>query len=230
MNWDFRGSIHVSAFALLAAALFSLPAAAPAKAAPAPKTATASKTAAVSKAQLPVLDTLTIRKLYLDGDFDQAIGMLEGALKEKRPFDHKDSVFTFKHLGVMYAAKYDTRERGKYFMHQLLMVEPTAKILDMYASDMIYMIFKNIQDEFEATRGRMLRAETHLIGNSQTGPEPARKEPDPDRKGPPTETDSKGSGAKYLWIGATGVALTAGVAAYFLLNDKPKSSNDHQVQ
>jgi hypothetical protein len=231
MKRVFLNSIHVPASALIAAALFALavaaPAmAAPAKAAPTTRTASAPK-ASAPKAQKPLLDTVAIRKLYLDGDFDQAIEMLETGLKEKRPFDHHDSVFIFKHLGVMYAAKYETRERGKYFMHQLLTVEPTAKILDMYASDMIYMIFKNIQDEFEATRGRMLRAESHVIGNTQTEPDPARKEPDP--KGPPTGTGSKGGNAKYLWIGATGVVVTAGVAAFFLLKDGPKAT-DHQVE
>jgi hypothetical protein len=231
MKRDFLSSIHVPALFLLAAALGNPAMAAPAKAAsakaaPAARTATASK-ASASKAPQPLLDTVAIRKLYLDGDFDQAIEMLETGLKEKRPFDHHDSVFIFKHLGVMYAAKYETRERGKYFMHQLLAVEPTAKILDMYASDMIYMIFKNIQDEFEATRGRMLRAESHVIGNTQTEPDPARKDPDP--KGPPTEAGSKGGNAKYLWIGATGVVVTAGVAAFFLLNEKQKAT-DHQVE
>ena len=91
-----------------------------------------------------MVDTAAVRKLYLDGDFEQAVEILETGLNEKRPFDHADSVFIFKHLGVMYAAKYETRERGKYFMHQLLLTEPTAKIMDMYASDMIYMVMDAI--------------------------------------------------------------------------------------
>src|SRR5258706_10058147 len=106
-----------------------------------------------------VMDTAKIRKLYLDGDFEEAIEILETGIREKRPFNHGDSVFFCNHLGVMYAAKYHTREKRKYYMHMLLMVEPTARILDMYASDMIYMIFKNIQDEFDQTRMRLSRAE-----------------------------------------------------------------------
>src|SRR4051812_15590847 len=96
-------------------------------------------TAAPLAAHVPALDTARVRKLYQDGEFDQAIGILETALKEKRVVDHSDSVFVFKHLGVMYAANESTRERGKYFMLQLLTIEPTARIMDMYASDMIYM-------------------------------------------------------------------------------------------
>ena len=101
------------------------------------------------------LDTAHIHRTYLEGDFDLAIELIEDARKYGGPFSHKDSVFIFKHLGVMHAAKYETREKGKHYMVKLLEVEPTAKILDMYASDMIYMIFKNIKDEFEATRPQL---------------------------------------------------------------------------
>src|SRR5438445_6042485 len=87
-----------------------------------------------------LLDSALVRKYYMDGDFDPAIEILEKGLKEKRHFNHNDSVFIYKHLGVMYTARYENRERGKYFMHQLLITEPTAKIMDMYASDLIQMI------------------------------------------------------------------------------------------
>ena len=158
----------------------------------------------------PLVDTATIRKLYLDGDFDEAIEILETGLNEKRPFNHVDSVFIFKHLGVMYAAKYETRERGKYFMHQLLMTEPTAKIMDMYASDMIYMIFKNIQDEFDQTRGKLGRAEDHVKENNK-----------PDADGKPAKIESKGH--RLVWVGATTAVVAAGVAAYFLIENEPKT-------
>ncbi len=98
------------------------------------------------------VDSAKVHSLYLDGEFDAAIAVLEADLKETRQYRHEDSVFIYKHLGVMYAAQYDTREKGKYYMHRVLLVEPTAKIMDMYASDMIYMIFRNIQEEFEQNR------------------------------------------------------------------------------
>jgi hypothetical protein len=173
----------------------------------------------------PILDTAKIRSLYLDGDFENAIEILEAGLKEKRPFVHGDSVFIFKHLGVMYAAKYDTREKGKYYMHQLLATEPTAKIMDMYASDMIYMIFKNIQDEFESTRVKMDRAESNYVGNTRANNSDPASTPEAVK---PKESGS-GNAALY-WVGA-GV-VTAGVAAYFLLAEEPKTvttTNKHIV-
>src|SRR4051812_1886959 len=83
-----------------------------------------------------ILDTIAVHKVYVDGDFDQAIEMLKPALDGSYRLSHQDSVFIFKHLGVMYAAKYETREKGKKYMMLLLQTEPTARIMDMYASDM----------------------------------------------------------------------------------------------
>lgn len=166
------------------------------------------------------VDTLKAHRLYVDGDFDQAIEILETGLKTKKILSHQDSVFIFKHLGVMYAANNDTREKGKYYMHQLLMVEPTARIMDMYASDMIYMIFKNIQDEVEETTGRLTRAQSHVNGNAQTRPsenKPADK---------PVAKEAKSSDHTLLWVGVGTVAVGAGVAAYFLLASSPASTQD----
>jgi len=176
-----------------------------------------------------LLDTATIHKLYLNGDFDEAIDILEAGLKEKRAYSHNDSVFIYKHLGVMYAAKYETREKGKYYMTQLLRFEPTARILDMYASDMIYMIFKNIQDELEETRGKLARAESHVNGNSQTGPLDNKPIEKPDQKDT-VSSSSHGNSAIY-WVGATSIAIAAGITAYFLLADQATTiKNDHSVQ
>jgi hypothetical protein len=165
----------------------------------------------------PRLDTATVRRLYLDGEFDPAIALLEETLKTKAGFTHDDSVFIFKHLGVMYAAKYETREKGKHYMHRLLEAEPTARIMDMYASDMIYMIFKNIQDEFEASRRRFERAETQLgaAGRPEPKPAPAAAKPQPARDG-----KRQGSSA-MLWMGAAAVATAGAVAWFYYSDDEP---------
>jgi hypothetical protein len=182
---------------------------------------------AQGKEPAPLLDTTLVRKLYMDGDFDQAIEILETGLKAKPAYTHHDSVFIFKHLGVMYAAKYETREKGKYFMHQLLAVEPTARILDMYASDMIYMIFKNIQDEYEETRGKLDRAQSHVSGNSQLnskGNNAGSGRQEPHVRPEPTSHHA------FYWVGGTAVAVAVGVGAYFILADSPGNQAQHGVQ
>jgi hypothetical protein len=167
----------------------------------------------------PMLDTIKVRKLYMDGDFDEAIALLEKSMAENKEYSHSDSIFFCKHLGVMYAAKYETREKGKYYMYMLLKVEPTARILDMYASDMIYMIFKNIQDEFDATRIRLGRAERNLKGmQGDSMPAPKSSEPLATKE----KASKPAKSHTLLWVGTGTVVAAAGVAAYFLMSEDPQ--------
>jgi hypothetical protein len=173
------------------------------------------------------VDTNKIHSNYLDGDFDQAIKMTEAWLSSKSRMSHADSVFAFKHLGVMYAARNETREKGKYYMLHLLEVEPTARILDMYASDMIYMIFKNIREEFEANQVKLTRAEDHVEGNGQPRPasnlsqplqpQPAASVSQPKRREEPAAKQG-GSGHAMYWVGGAALLVGAGVATYFILD------------
>ena len=182
------------------------------------------ETAAAQNTGSPRVDSATVHRLYLDGDFDPAIAILEGNLKETRQYRHEDSVFIFKHLGVMYAAQYETREKGKYYMHKLLMVEPSAKIMDMYPSDMIYMIFKNIQEEFEENRSltakpRRNAEPTDSMPARAHAQDAAESPSQPRRSG---EEARASSGKKWIWAGATVATLAAGVGVYYLLTQQPQ--------
>jgi hypothetical protein len=123
------------------------------------------------------LDTAYVHDAYLNGDFEIAKNALEDAVKSGGLRSHADSLFTFKHLGVIYAADPDRRERGKYYMYQLLAIEPSARILDMYASDMIYMIFRNVQEEFLANHGAV--APRKPSATAETQPQAAAFSPVP---------------------------------------------------
>jgi hypothetical protein len=105
-------------------------------------------------AQYLILDTAAIHALDMDGEFESAIQQLEHASNNGLLKSHSDSVFAYKHLGVMYAAQYETMEKGKNYMYRLLGIEPSVKILDMYASEMIYMIFRNVQAEYQIRTAR----------------------------------------------------------------------------
>src|SRR5206468_4278803 len=107
-----------------------------------------------------------------------------------------------------------TREKGKYYMHLLLTVEPTARILDMYASDMIYMIFKNIQEEFEATR---VGGDPRPVRTSDSLPVGKTPRPDPEAK--------SSSGHALVWVGASTAVAAAGAVAYFMLNGQPSTKH-----
>jgi hypothetical protein len=172
------------------------------------------------------MDSSQVRNLYQNGDFEPAIRILEDALGSGKVRNHHDSIFVYKHLGVMYAASEHTRERGKYYMLQLLTIEPTARIMDMYASDMIYMIFRNIQEEFSLSHRQM----------SAPAKDPARPD-QPDRPGrtrpastakPPVES---GHGKTIAWVGAAALAVGTGVTLYVLSNSEPSPTRkNHEVK
>jgi hypothetical protein len=167
---------------------------------------------AVSSAKaVPKFDTAQVHRIYMDGEFEKAIKLVESALASGAVASHEDSVFAFKHLGVMYTAKYETRETGKKYMYQLLYIEPTARIMDMFASDMIYMIFKNIQEEVAITRGR-----------------PKHEDQVPDTV-PKASPPQKKRTWPY-WVGA-GVVVGAGLAVttYLLMDREPRHGTDYVV-
>lgn len=164
--------------------------------------------ASSSYAAESALDTAGIRALYMDGEFEEAIRKLETARKNRGLKSHADSVFAYKHLGVMYAARYETMEEGKRYMVQLLSIEPAVRIMDMHASDMIYMIFRNVQAEHEIRLARP--------GNRDTL---SRAQPAPQER-PHTAQPRKRSSWPY-WTAAAVTAAGLGVAAFFLFNEEP---------
>jgi hypothetical protein len=192
-------------------------------AAPAKAGATAAKPLpAKPAANRPALDTAKLHATYLDGDFEQAIRTMEAALKSKKPLSHGDSVFIFKHLGVMYAATPATREKGRYYMAQLIYVEPTAKILDMYASDMIYLIFRNVQEEFEHKYPQVAKPAPVVV---DTVPKPVAAPAPAPAPAPVARQSSKSKTLYWVTGGAVVAAGTAGLLFVLLDNPKPKKHN-----
>lgn len=185
--------------------------------------APAAKPAGTAKAarNAAPMDTAKVHEQYLEGDFDHAIRALEGQLKSKRPMTHAESVFVFKHLGVMYAAQQSTRDKGKYYMGELIHIEPTAKILDMYASDMIHLIFRNVQEEFEKKRARLQPQADTVAAVAQ--PVPAA--PEPGRQETPPQASSASSRKRTIFLAATGATVAVGALALFFLlgGDEPET-------
>lgn len=178
-------------------------------------------TASTSPSAAPTVDSVKVHQLYLEGEFDAAIAILEGNLKETRQYSRGDSAFIFKHLGVMYAANIDTREKGKHYMHRLLLVEPTARIMDMYASDMIYMIFKNIKEEYEQSKGSRA-APRQYADNDDAKPDmqPGGNKADTPPRRQASAGPSSGNGKKWLWAGVAAATVAAGVGAYVLMTEE----------
>ena len=161
---------------------------------------------------------------YNNGDFDKVEQELEAFKSRHKTYSREDSVFIAKHLAVVYAASQETREKGRYYMFQLLDLLPSARIVDMFVSEEIDRIFDKVKEEFREKQLAM-------------GKSPA-KEPEPSEANPPHETPPSGhptgsrpagpdhaSGAKYWVVGGIGLAAVAGVGAYFLMANSPKAED-----
>jgi hypothetical protein len=95
------------------------------------------------------LDTAGIKAVYLQGEFDSSTAMLEGALAGPAKMDRNDSIFALKYLGTMRAANEATAEKARYYFHQLLHLRPGMELVDMFASERVLDLFKQVKREHE---------------------------------------------------------------------------------
>jgi hypothetical protein len=99
------------------------------------------------------LDLEKIHAQYRNGDFDKVIKDLDGFLKSGRKCPRSDSLFLEKHLAVVYAANPATRELGRYHMHKLLDLSPSAEILDMFVGEEVDNVFEKVRKEHALSKG-----------------------------------------------------------------------------
>lgn len=144
-----------------------------------------------------------IRTAYSDGDFDGVIAAIDSFTQAHKSYGQGDSVFIAKYLAVIYTANPLTREKGKHYMFRLLDLQPSAKIVDMFASDEILRIFEKVKEEF-VVRRESLREDK--LGNQGSNPPEARK---------------KGISHPFYWIaGGITIAALGGTAIYLLQPEK----------
>jgi hypothetical protein len=164
------------------------------------------------------LDHKTIHEQYNEGDFENVTSALEDFMRRNRTYSHEDSVFIAKHLAVVYTAHPATREKGKYYMHRLLELLPSAKLVDMYVSEEIDRIFDKIREEFLARR-RSLNAEAPRTALPAASP--ARQAPSaPARPGNRAEPER---GKARFWIAGGAVVVLAGAGAAYLIHQNEKA-------
>jgi len=160
-------------------------------------------------ASLANLDQGKIHSLYNEGQFEKVVAEINAFTGKNRTYSREDSIFIAKHFSVIYSANPSTREKGMYYMHQLLAKTPSADLVDMFVSSEIDRLFEKVQKEFQARH----RAST-------LGSAPAESDPSPKAKnGKPALWKRKG-----FWL-ATGSGLViagAAVAAFVLFNQEEK--------
>ncbi len=95
------------------------------------------------------LDKTKINQWYFDGEFEKVRDSLETYRKSGELLSRDDSIYVYKHLSVVYAAKEESREKAESYMYQLLKLVPTIDLIDMYISDNIESIFNKVKERYQ---------------------------------------------------------------------------------
>jgi len=120
-----------------------------------------------------------------------------------------DSIFVYKYLSVIYAASPTTRNKGESCMVQLIKMKPAIELIDLYISDNIAAIFKDVKTNYFQQQKYV--KEHDVLGNE-------KREPEPTIKATPRSS-------KWIWwtLGGVGTAAIA-TTAYFALNSDHKTA------
>ncbi len=91
-------------------------------------------------------DKEAVSHAYFEGEFSRVLPPLE-AFRSSFPGNatKEDSIFVYKYLSVIYASNPKNRQKAESYMVQLIKIMPTIELMDLYISDNIEAIFKNVK-------------------------------------------------------------------------------------
>jgi hypothetical protein len=159
---------------------------------------------------LPRLDTATIRKNYLEGEFTKVSDSLEAWRMNGLIGSHADSVFTYRHLGIVYASNEITHNRAESYLNLLLGLEPNMDMLDPYVSTTVEAFWDKVKARNAKVKGRPAPQKIQVVTKiTNTTPEK-------------TTVSSKGD-FPWLWTAAGTVLVGGAVAFYFISQEQPKT-------
>ncbi len=157
------------------------------------------------------LDKEAISHAYFEGEFSRILPPLE-MYRQTFPVTatKEDSIFVYKYLSVIYAADASTRNKGESCMVQLIKMKPTIELLDLYISDNIASIFKDVKQNY-------LQQQKYVREHDQFGNE----KQDSNEVMPPKKRSHQ-----WIWwtTGAVGAAAIA-TTAVVLIHENAKSTN-----
>lgn len=160
------------------------------------------------------LDRDLVHYMYMEGEFDKVQAALEHYRHSVDSLSDPDRIVVYKYLGVIYSARPETRVKGEGYLFSLLQIVPTITLLDMYISDAVESIFKNVQERYKTvTRERQDSGAPATAAAAETPPTGSRGAP----RTPAARPARKGS-AKWPYIAAAGAATAAAAVAFFVLS------------
>jgi len=159
------------------------------------------------------LDKAAISHAYFEGEFSRVLPPLE-AYRQSFPGNAKkeDSIFVYKYLSVIYAADPKTRQKAESYMVQLIKLMPTIELIDLYISDNIESIFKNVKQSYE-------QQQAYVRGHDEYGRDKNHGKNGTEEKSVAPVKIKEERSHKWIWwtLGGVGTAAIA-TTAYFVLN------------
>ena len=173
------------------------------------------------------LDMTGIRNTFQDGDLDSVRVMLESFQKQHGSTATRDEkAFTYKYLGVIYAAKTSTRAKAESYFNLLLPLSPNIELTDMYVPKGIESIFENVKNEY--LHSQEYNSKFDALGNPKNpvnntpvaNPTPQASKP-PIAAEPPKKKD-------WIWWTVGGAATVAvGTGVVLMMSQGTSSSSPH---
>jgi hypothetical protein len=165
------------------------------------------------------LDRAAIQHEYQDGNFESVTRRISEFQLHNTAYTRDDSLFIAKNLAVIYCSNPATREKGKYWMNQMLRITPTAHLLDMYVSEDIDHVFEKVRSEYLATHPSSASTNSPAV-NTPLLPSEAKPVIAKSRNTSNAKLESThSSGAVWWWTGGLAAMAAVGTVAYLVVSD-----------
>jgi hypothetical protein len=153
-----------------------------------------------------------LHSLYTEGEFDVLNVRLQRIIDSKAPMARDESLFVFKHLGVVLAADSTKKENAKYYLLKLLSIDSSSTLFDMDVSDGIYSLFKNLKDEHRARLISKSVGDFASMPNQNPASATSRKA---------NATTRRGNRHLFYWTAGGAVFFAVAGGAVYFLQPKP---------
>ncbi len=175
------------------------------------------------------LDLSKAHEFYNNGEFEKAIQTIEAFSQSHPNPSRQDSIFISKHLAVIYLADPETRERGKYYTYQLLGLNPTEELIDMFVSEEIEEIFSKVRKEYLYNQPRTQASEN--LASAETANASPDSTPSEGNRSSFAESQSGNASVKSvpdrrkeMWLVGASAVVGMGIVTLVYLNGRNESS------
>jgi hypothetical protein len=178
------------------------------------------------------LNRTKISSAYFEGDFPMVIEALETFRKVNPNPSTEDKIFVYKYLGVIYAYRHETMPKAESCLYQLIKLNPSIELVDLYISDSIEAVFEKVKARYEkqqkvsgstsetsrpqGNKSRNAAAEEVRTESVISSSNAKKQEPFSESK-----ASKPKSGQSWIWWTAGAAGIGALVVGYYYLSDGP---------